>query len=64
MKGESADLFILKCRRLLDELRIAAENYDKVAQLISSNAKRTYDSEMRALMIARERTFDGGGRLR
>ena len=63
-KGQSADLFITKCRKLLDELRIAADNYDKLAQLISANAKRTYDSEMTALRIAQERTFNGGGRMR
>ncbi len=64
-KGQSAYNYYTKVRKALEDLKNAADNYDKIAQTIRRIAKRNYDKEMRAIQIARERNYrnfgSGGG---
>ena len=60
-KGNPANNYCEKLRRLLEELRVAAVNYEKIAQTIRSIAKRNFDKEMRAIQIARERSYRNSG---
>ena len=59
-KGESADAYMRKGERLEDHMARTASNLKKTARTIRSVAQRTYEAEMRAREIARNRTYGGG----
>lgn len=60
-KGDKADYYYRKVKTLFDELKIAANNYEKIAETIRNIARRNYDKEMSAIRIARERSYRGNG---
>lgn len=60
-RGEAAGSFMNKGAILQEKINKSASNLQNIAATIRSVAKRTYDAEMRALQIARERTYGGGG---
>ncbi len=60
-KGDRADYYYRKVKTLFDELKIAANNYEKIAGTIRNIARRNYDREMSAIRIARERSYRGNG---
>lgn len=67
-KGEAATAYLNKGVKLQEKIIASAKQLDKTATTIRNVAKRTYDAEMRALQIARERAYaasrntsNGGG---
>lgn len=56
-KGEAATAYIGKGNRLQERIVANAGKLDRTAQTIRTTAKRTYDAEMEALRIAREREY-------
>ena len=59
-KGYSADAYIQKGNRLEENIVATAAKLKQIAATIRSTAQRTYETEMRAREIARERTYGGG----
>lgn len=60
-KGEGATAYLNKGIKLKEKILASARQLDKTASTIRNVAKRTYDAEMHALQIARERMYSGGG---
>jgi WXG100 family type VII secretion target len=58
--GEAATAYINKGVKLQQKITANAANLERIAATIRSTAKRIYDAEMRALEIARERTYSKG----
>jgi len=56
-KGDAANEYFRRSQQCPDELKKASDNYYKTAATIRNIAKRLYDMEMRAVNIAKERTF-------
>lgn len=59
-KGDSAEDYIQKGNRLEENIVATAAKLKQIAAAIRSTARRTYEAEMRAREIARERTYGGG----
>lgn len=55
--GEAAEVYIGKGSRLKERILLNADKLDSTAKTIRSTAKRTYDAEMRAYRIAKEREY-------
>lgn len=53
--GESAEEFVSKGRKLRDKMYQEAANIERIATTAESMAQATYQAEMRAVRIARER---------
>lgn len=58
-KGESASAYMQKGQRLEEKIVQTAKELKKTAQTIRSTAKRTYNAEMRARELARQREYGG-----
>lgn len=56
-KGQSASLFSTKIGRISDNLEQISSQLRNTAETIRRVAKRTYDTEMSTLEIARNRTY-------
>lgn len=64
-KGESANAYLQKGRRLESNMKKTADNLRNTARQIRTVAKKIYDAEMRAKQLAEKRTYGssgGGGR--
>lgn len=59
-KGESADAYLQKGGQLENNIVRTAADLRRTAQTIRSTAQRTYNAEMRARELARNRTYGGG----
>lgn len=59
-KGESAEAYMRKGDRLEEKLLNSSARLKRIASTIRAAAQRTYDAEMRAREIAKERTYGGG----
>ncbi|HIZ64619.1 MAG TPA: WXG100 family type VII secretion target [Candidatus Blautia pullicola] len=58
-KGESADSYMQKGVRLEENISGTARKLEQIASTIRITAQRTYEAEMRAREIAKERTYGG-----
>ena len=56
-KGENADQFMIKCETLQEKMKTVVNGLHETADTIRRIAKNTYEAEMRALEIARQREF-------
>ena len=56
-KGENADRFIVKSETLQGKMNTVVKRLHETADTIRRIAKNTYDAEMRALEIARQREY-------
>lgn len=62
--GENAEAFVAKGIQLQVKIRQSAADLRKAAQTIRRIAQNTYEAEMRAYNIARQRSYQGGGGFR
>lgn len=58
-RGESADAYMAKCIAMQEKVNRTAQNLTGTANALRTAAQRTYNAEMRALEIARRRTYEG-----
>ena len=58
-KSENATAYAKKVEIVSANLTTIEKNLKKIAETIRTNAKRTYDAEMRAAQIAKERNYGG-----
>ena len=56
-KGENADQFLVKSEVLQEKMSTVEKRLHETADTIRRIAKNTYDAEMRALEIARQREY-------
>lgn len=56
-KGDSADAYIRKGERMKHEIESLARELERTAEVIRSSAERTYQAEMKAKELARERKY-------
>lgn len=55
--GSASDVFLSKGNKLTEDILSVAESLHNTADTIIRVAQRVYDSEMKALEIARKRTY-------
>ena len=60
-RGDSATLFLTKGNELRDKISKTVSDLKAAADVIRRIAQNTYDSEMRALEIARQREYENSG---
>lgn len=58
-KGENANAYLAKCAALQDKMLRTAKGLSAAAATIRTAAQRTYQAEMRALELARRRSYEG-----
>lgn len=58
-KGESASAYMRKGERLEEKIIQTAEDLQRTAQTIRSTAQRTYNAEIRARELAKQREYGG-----
>lgn len=58
-KGESADSYMQKGKRLEENMSSTARKLEQIASTIRMTAQRVYEAEMRAREIAEERNYGG-----
>lgn len=58
-KGESASAYMQKGQRLEGKIAQTAKELKRTAQTIRSTAQRTYNTEMRARELAKQREYGG-----
>ena len=58
-KGENADAYLAKCAALQEKMLRTARGLSAAAESIRTAAERTYKAEMRALELARQRSYGG-----
>ena len=56
-KGENSAVYVNKGRAVQSKITSTARELRKAADAIRRMAKNTYDSEMRAIQIAKDRTY-------
>lgn len=56
-KGESADLYVKKGRKLESDMLASAKELRKIAQTVRKIAQNTYNAEKEAILAARTRTY-------
>ncbi len=59
-QGDGASIYINQANKLKDEIIDSANRLENAAQIIRQVAKRTYNTEKRALEIAKKRTYRNG----
>lgn len=58
-KGENAEAYLAKCETLQSNMTHTAQGLSAAASSIRNAAERTYKAEMRALELARQRSYGG-----
>ena len=58
-RGESADAYLAKCTAMQEKVDRTARSLTNTANALRRAAQRTYNAELRALEIARQRTYEG-----
>lgn len=58
-KGENAEVYLAKCEALQNKMMRTAQGLSAAATSIRNAAERTYKAEMRALELARQRSYGG-----
>lgn len=58
-RGESADAYMAKCIAMQEKVNRTARSLMNTASSLRRAAQRTYNAEMRALEIARRRSYEG-----
>lgn len=58
-KGENAEIYLAKCAALQEKIGRTARGLFAAAAAIRTAAERTYQAEMRALELARQRSYGG-----
>lgn len=56
-KGENAQAYLIKCRRLQKNIQKNANQLSKASEVVRTIVKNTYDAEMASYRIAQERTY-------
>ncbi|WP_407385740.1 hypothetical protein [Ruminococcus sp.] len=59
-QGDAMNLFRGKCSEVTSQRNRTAQELKRIAQTIRRVAERNYKAEMKALEIARNRTYGGG----
>ena len=57
-KSDSSVKFVRKGNKLAEEIRTRAKEIEKAAKTVRTIARNTYNAEMRARQIAKERTYN------
>ena len=63
-QGINAEQYIKKCKKIENQISKVSSEISRTATTIRTMAKNIYDSEMRALELAREREYNAGNKIR